>query len=62
MILQAEAIEEFKKLYFSEFGVVLTNEQTLSYGSSLVGLVKAVYGHNLPQAKAIDNINNQIQN
>ncbi|WKZ25447.1 MAG: hypothetical protein QY322_03620 [bacterium] len=62
MTLQSEALEEFKKLYFKEFGVSLTDEQALGYSSSLIGLVKAVYGQNLPYSKTIDNINNQIQN
>lgn len=62
MILQPEVIEEFKKLYFREFGLSLSDEQAIGYSSSLFGLVKAVYGQNLPHTKAIDNINNQIQN
>ncbi|MFZ3301641.1 MAG: hypothetical protein WA152_02945 [Microgenomates group bacterium] len=62
MILQPEAVEEFKKLYFKEFEVSLSGEQALGYSSCLIGLVKAVYGQNLPHSKAIDNINNQIQN
>lgn len=55
MILQSEAIEEFKKLYFEEFGVSLTVEQALGYSSSLIGLIKAVYGQNLLYSKTIDN-------
>lgn len=42
------AIREFKKLYFKQYGKQLTNDQAIDYGKRLIRLVKAVYGKNLP--------------
>ena len=49
MILDQEAIEEFKKLYHQEYGEELTNQQALECGTRLIRLVRAVYGNNLPK-------------
>lgn len=54
MILDQEAIEEFKQMYFREYGIKLTNQQAIDYGSRLIGFVKAVYGNDLPKKKDID--------
>lgn len=48
MQLDKDAIEEFKKLYFQEYGIRLTDNQAVEYGMRLIKLVKAVYGDNLP--------------
>lgn len=53
-MLTNEAIEELKKLYMQEYKISLTDKQALDFGTSLIGLVKAVYGDNLPVAEAID--------
>lgn len=48
MKLDEKEIEEFKELYFKEYGIQLTNQQAFEYGSRLIRLVRAVYGNNLP--------------
>lgn len=48
-MLNPEAIEEFKMLYLKEYGVKLSNEQAYEYGTKLIGLVKLVYGSNVPK-------------
>lgn len=48
-MLTAEGLESFKKLYFKEYGIELTNNQAYEYGTRLIGLVKLVYGSNLPK-------------
>lgn len=54
-MISQEAITEFKELYLQEYGIKLSDEQALDYGIRLVGLVKAVYGKNLPKPNNIDN-------
>lgn len=49
MQLSAEALEEFKKLYFKESGIQLTNQEAIEIGTRLIRLVKAVYGKDLPK-------------
>ena len=49
MGIQKAALEEFKMLYFKEFGTKLTNEQAYEYGTKLIDIVKLVYGSNLPK-------------
>lgn len=53
-MIDQEAITEFKELYLQEYGVKLSDEQALDYGTRLIGLVKAVYGKNLPKPSDID--------
>lgn len=53
-MIDQEALQEFKDLYLREYGVQLTDEQALDYGTRLVGLVKAVYGKNVPKTSDID--------
>lgn len=48
-MLTTEALEEFKKLYFREYGIQLDNHQAYEYGTKLIDLVKQVYGPNLPK-------------
>ena len=48
-MLSAEAIKEFKRLYFREYGMRLTNEQAVDLGTKLIRLVKAVFGADLPK-------------
>jgi len=54
-MLDQEAVEEFKKLYLREYGIQLTNQQAIEYGTRLIGFVKAVYGNDLPKKKVVDN-------
>lgn len=54
MQLDSEAIEEFKDMYFREYGIKLTDQQAIDYGSRLIGFVKAVYGNDLPKRIDID--------
>jgi competence transcription factor ComK len=61
MDLDAESVEEFKTLYFKEYGIQLTNQQATEFGMSLINFVKAVYGNNLPKIK-IDNNPNKANN
>ncbi|TSC88009.1 MAG: hypothetical protein G01um10147_240 [Microgenomates group bacterium Gr01-1014_7] len=48
-MISAEAVEEFKRLYFREHGMKLTNEQAVDMGNKLIRLVKVVFGPNLPE-------------
>lgn len=48
-MINAEAVEEFKRLYFNEYGMKLTNEQAIDMGTKLIRLVKIVFGPNLPR-------------
>lgn len=48
-MLSPEGLEEFKKLYLREYGVELPNELAYEYATKLLGLVKLVYGNNIPK-------------
>lgn len=48
-MLNSEGVEQFKILYLKEYGVKLSNEQAYDYGTRLIGLVKLVYGSNVPK-------------
>jgi len=48
-MLSVEAIKEFKSLYFKEFGITLTDNQALDFGTKLIRLVKVVYGPDVPK-------------
>lgn len=48
-MLSVEAIGEFKSLYSKEFGITLTDNQALDFGTKLIRLVKAVYGPDIPK-------------
>lgn len=48
-MIDKQGLEEFKELYLKEYGIQLTDEQALDYGTRLVRLVKAVYGKDLPK-------------
>lgn len=48
-MLNTKAVNEFKNLYFQEYGIQLTNEQAIDMGTKLIRLVKVVYGSNLPK-------------
>lgn len=45
-MLPKEAIEEFKKLYFKNYGIELTDEEATYRANNLVALYSAVYGDN----------------
>lgn len=45
-MLPKEAIEEFKKLYFEDFGIQLSDEEASYRANNLVALYTAVYGDN----------------
>lgn len=47
--MEQAALDEFKVLYFREYGKKLSNEQAYDYGTKLIGLVKLVYGFNMPK-------------
>lgn len=49
MAIQPAALEEFKIMYLKEYGIKLSNEQAYDYGTKLIGLVKLVYGSNVPK-------------
>lgn len=47
--MEPAALEEFKAMYLKEYGIKLSNEQAYNYGTKLIGLVKLVYGSNVPK-------------
>lgn len=47
------AIEEFQRLYFQAYGIRLTQQEAVEYGTRLVVLVKAVYGKDLPERENV---------
>lgn len=47
--MEQAALEEFKTMYLKEYGIKLSNEQAYEYGTRLIGLVKLVYGSNVPK-------------
>lgn len=51
-MLDEEAIEEFRKLYWQEFGIKLSAEQATYLGTKLVSMVRVVYGDDLPKLNA----------
>jgi len=53
MQVSEEAIKKFQQLYFDEYGIQLTKQEAVAYGTRLVLLVKAVYGNDLPEAKNV---------
>lgn len=46
MQLDRDAIEEFQRLYQSQFGKWLSDAEAVEYGTRLIRLVRAVYGEN----------------
>lgn len=54
MILEEEAIGDFKRLYFQEYGIKLADQEAVEYGTRLIRFVKAVYGNNFPIKGDID--------
>lgn len=48
-MLSVEAIEEFKGLYFKEFGITLKDNQALDFGTKLIRLIRIVYGPDVPK-------------
>ncbi|MCL4354238.1 hypothetical protein M1349_02075 [Patescibacteria group bacterium] len=53
-MLSKEAIDEFRGIYYKEYGQRLTDKEALELGTRLINFVKSVYGNNLPELKAID--------
>ena len=49
MQLDRDAIEEFKQIYQREYGKRLSEAEAVEFGTRLIGLVKVVYGANLPK-------------
>ncbi|OGG09507.1 hypothetical protein A2154_02315 [Candidatus Gottesmanbacteria bacterium RBG_16_43_7] len=49
MQLDRDAIEEFKQIYQREYGKRLSEAEAVEFGTRLIGLVKVVYGENLPK-------------
>ncbi len=50
MDLSLNAIEEFKQLYLKQFGIQITNNQAIEYGTNLVDLIRVVYGNSIPKS------------
>jgi hypothetical protein len=48
MPLDKDAIDEFKKLYFREYGIELSDNEAYCMGTRLVKFVKAVLGPDMP--------------
>ncbi len=48
-MISREALIEFQQLYLQRYGEKLTDQQGQEYGTRLIGLIKAVYGQNLPK-------------
>lgn len=44
-MLPKEAIKEFKKLYFKNYGIELSEEEAERRANNLVALYEAVYGN-----------------
>lgn len=42
-MLNPEAVDEFKKLYFKKYGTKLSNEEATKKAVNLLTLVKAIY-------------------
>lgn len=62
MFLGKEALSEFQLLYWKEFQLKITETEALEYGTRLTGLVKAVYGNDFYQLKAIDRLYGKEKN
>lgn len=56
MIIDANAIDEFKNLYNTEYGVTLSNKEATVMFNKLINLVRAVYGKNLPTKKMVQEV------
>lgn len=54
MLIDKQALLEFKNLYYKEHLIRITESEANDYGNRLICLVKAVYGNQLPDLKAID--------
>lgn len=63
MEIDAEALEEFKRLYLKEYGISLPNIEAIELGNRLIRFVKAIYGNNLPTKfdKRFRKENNRIE-
>lgn len=55
MLINKQALLEFQNLYYKEHLIRITESEANDYGNRLIYLVKAVYGNQLPDLKAIDN-------
>ena len=49
MQLSEKAINEFQLIYQKEYGVIISREQAIDYGTKLIDLVKFVYGNRVPK-------------
>ena len=54
MMLPKEAIEEFKKLYFKNYKIQLSDEEAVRRANNLVDLYSKVYGGDCGSIKDID--------
>lgn len=54
MLLNKQAIDEFKRLYLKENLIRITTKEAVEFGSRLICLVKAVYGDSPSYLKGID--------
>ncbi|MCL5675909.1 MAG: hypothetical protein M1120_02150 [Patescibacteria group bacterium] len=58
IFLDDKVVCEFKKLYKKNYEIDLTDQQAVEYGTKLIGLVRAVYGNNLPELDKENGKNN----
>lgn len=56
MRLSKEAIEEFKEIYYQEFGERISDEEAQELGASLLSLFKIIY-RPLPKADKLNDAN-----
>ncbi len=42
-MISSKAIKEFKKIYYKEFGIKISNKLALTLGQNLLNLYKAIY-------------------
>ena len=59
MRLSKEAIEEFKRIYYKEFGKVLSDEEAQEKGQNLLSLFKIIY-RSIPLDKKDKKIEHKI--
>ena len=50
-MLSDKAIQDFKKLYKSKFGIDISDNQALDMGSNLVNICRVIYAPNIKISK-----------
>lgn len=62
MLIDKGAISEFQTLYLKQYHKKMMEAEALEHGRRLIGLVKAVYGNDPYQLKAIDRMYGKEKN